>query len=172
MHLQDIHLLYEYNYWAKNRLMGVVETLTREQFTKDLGTSHTNIHGTMVHILGAEEIWLNRWNGISPPGLPTPAQIPTLEAVRDRWNTIEKAMVALCNTLQSDADLMSVRSYKDIKGNSYSHPLYQMMQHLVNHSTYHRGQITAMLRQLGVQPASTDLIGFYREKAVQDNASR
>ena len=60
--------------------------------------------------------------------------------------------------------------FRNIAGNQFRHPLWETMQHLVNHSTYHRGQVTTLLRQLGVKPMSTDMIAFYRERAVQATA--
>lgn len=63
-------------------------------------------------------------------------------------------------------DLVRVHDIRTTKGEPYSHPLWQMMQHLINHGTYHRGQVTTMLRQLGVKPVATDLIAFYRQCAA------
>ncbi|MBI1805418.1 MAG: DinB family protein [Ignavibacteria bacterium] len=162
MHLSDIHTLYEYNYWANSRLLGIVETLTMEQFTKDLGSSHGGIHGTLVHIMAAEEIWLKRWKGESPTILRTTAEFPTFDTMSDHWDMVEHEMMGFCHMLKSDQDIMKAVSYKDTKGTPYSQPLYQMMQHLINHSTYHRGQVVTMLRQLSVKPIGTDLIMYYR----------
>jgi len=64
----------------------------------------------------------------------------------------------------TDERLSSVLIYKTMEGKQFSNILWQMMQHLINHSTYHRGQVVTMLRQLGVKPIGTDLITFYREK--------
>ena len=73
MNLQDIHDLYDYNYWAKRRILAVVETLSPEQFAKDLSSSHGGIQGTLFHIMGAEEIWFKRWKGESPSSFGTAA---------------------------------------------------------------------------------------------------
>ena len=77
---------------------------------------------------------------------------------------IEHEMMGFCHMIKSENDIQKIITYKDLKGNEYSQPLYQLMQHLVNHSTYHRGQVAAMLRQMDVKPAGTDLIRYYREK--------
>jgi uncharacterized damage-inducible protein DinB len=164
MQVSDIHLLYEFNYWAKSRLLDVVETLTAEQFTKDLGSSHGGIQGTLVHSMGAEEIWLKRWKGEHPTSMYTANDFPTVESLVSRWNLLEHQMMEFCHLLKTDDDIKKVVAYKDMKGNEHSQPLWQMMQHLVNHSTYHRGQVVTMLRQLGVKPVGTDLIAFYRKK--------
>ena len=161
MHLQDIHNLYEYNYWANHRLLDVVETLSHEQFTKDLRSSHGGIHGTLVHIMAAEEIWLKRWKGESPTGLRKPEEFPTFEAMSDHWDMVEHEMMGFCHMLKSDDYITRMTTYKTIEGKSFSQPLYQMMQHLVNHSSYHRGQVSLMLRQLGAEPVPTDFLVFF-----------
>jgi uncharacterized damage-inducible protein DinB len=73
-------------------------------------------------------------------------------------------MMGFCHMLKSEHDTQRIVTYKDLKGNEYSQPLWQMMQHLVNHSTYHRGQVVTMLRQLGAKPIGMDLVVFYRER--------
>ena len=163
MHLQDIHDLYEFNYWANHRILQLLEQLPAEQYAREMGSSHGGTHGTLVHAMGAEEIWLQRWKGNSPGTMYTASEFPGLEAVSNRWEMVEMEMMGFCHMLKTDDDILKVISYKDMKGNAYSQPLYQMMQHLVNHSTYHRGQIITLLRQLGAKPVGTDLITFYRE---------
>jgi uncharacterized damage-inducible protein DinB len=164
MNLSDIQTLFEYNYWAWHRIIPVAETLSEEQYQKNLGSSHGGIHGTLVHAVGAEETWLRRWRGDSPTSFPTPANIPTLAALKERWNRIEREVMSFIGTLRNDEDIRRTITYKDIKGNSYTQVLYQTMQHAVNHGSYHRGQVSGMIRQLGVKPANTDLINFYRQK--------
>ena len=164
MHLKDIHNLYEFNYWANHKILGVIETLSPEQFTKDHGSSHGGIHGTLFHIMGAEEIWLKRWKGESPTTFSKAEDYPTLDALTQHWDVVEHEMMGFCHMLKTDDDILKVLSYNDLKGNSYAQPLYQMMQHLVNHSSYHRGQVVTMLRQLGAKPVGTDMIAFYRQQ--------
>ncbi len=165
MTLNGIHLLFEYNYWAKARIMSVVERLTEEQFTQNLGSSHSGIHGTLVHIVGAEHIWLSRWIGKSEFKLLDPKDYPTRAIMQEKWDEVEQRMGEFVGSL-TETDLSNVVTYKTTEGKQFSNPLWQMMQHMVNHSTYHRGQVVTMLRQLGVRPIGTDLITFYREKAT------
>ena len=162
MHLHDIHNLFEYNYWANHRILGVVETMQTDQILKDLGSSHGGIHGTLVHMMGAEEIWIRRWKGESPASFYTASEFPTFEAVANRWEMVEMEMMGFCHMLKIEEDLKQIISYKDLKGNPYSQPLWQLMQHLANHSTYHRGQIVTMMRQLGTKPVGTDLVSYFR----------
>lgn len=163
MTLADIQTLYDFNYWAKARIMSVVETLSQEQFTKNLGSSHGGIHGTLVHIVGAEHIWLSRWIGQAVFRLLDPKDYSTIPAVRQKWDEVEQQMGEFVGGL-TEENLSAIVTYKTTEGRQFSNPLWQMMQHVINHSTYHRGQIVTMLRQLGVKPIGTDLITFYREK--------
>ena len=163
MSREDIEVLYQYNSWATDRILNIVATCTPEQFLKDLGSSHGGIHGTLVHTMGAEEVWLKRWKNQEITQICTPQQFPTFDAVITRWKTIETDIDGFCRTLKTDEDILRICDYKDLKGNAYSGPLHQLMQHLVNHSTYHRGQVVTMLRQTGLKPVATYLVKFYRE---------
>ena len=167
MHLKDIHTLYEYNYWANHALLDIVEGLSEDQFKKDLGSSHGGIHGTLFHAMGAEEIWLKRWKGESPTSFNKAKDYPTFDALTKHWHMVEHEMMGFCHMLKTDADILRVITYRDLKGNEYSQPLYHLMQHLANHSTYHRGQVVTLLRQLGVKPIGTDLVAYYRSLSPQ-----
>lgn len=163
MTISDIQTLYDFNYWAKARIMTVVETLSDEQFTKDLGSSHGGIQGTLVHIVGAEHIWLSRWIGQPANKLLDPKDYSTIPAIRQKWDDVEQDMSDFVSNL-TEENLSATVTYRTTEGKQLSNPLWEMMQHVVNHSTYHRGQIVTMLRQLGVKPIGTDLITFYRQK--------
>jgi uncharacterized damage-inducible protein DinB len=167
MNLQDIRDLYEFNFWAKGRLLESAGTLTPEQYAANLNSSHGGIQGTLVHLVGAEEIWVRRWKGDSPTTFMSPADFPTLQSISDRWDMVEHEIMGFCHMLKSDADVGRQVSYKDLKGNAYTMALSLLMQHLVNHSSYHRGQIVTMLRQAGIKPVPTDLVAFYRERAAK-----
>ena len=164
MTLRDIQTLYDYNYWAHHRILDVVALLTHEQFTKNLASSHGGLHGTMFHAMGAEEIWLKRWKGVSPVSFGRAEDFPDFQALRSHWESVEREMMAFVRDLKSDKDVERIITYKDLKGNEYAQPLHQLMQHLVNHSSYHRGQVVAMLRQVGAKPVGTDMVAFFREK--------
>jgi len=164
MNRLDILTLYDYNAWANGRTLGTAEALTPEQFLKDLGTSFPSVRDTLVHIVAAEWVWLRRWQGESPTALIPGSDFPTLGSVKDRFATIERERQALLGSLTEER-LAQPFAYKDLAGNPYRLPLVQSMQHLVNHGSYHRGQITTMLRQLGARPVSTDMSRYYLEKA-------
>ena len=160
MNKNDIQLLYEYNRWANSQTLDASAKLTEEQFTKDLSSSYRSVRDTLAHILAAEWIWLTRWNGVSPRALLNPLDFPDLGSLRAGWAEVERDQTAFVNDL-TDASLESVVTYLNTMGEEWKYPLGQMMQHLVNHSTYHRGQMATMLRQLGAEPAPTDFLIFF-----------
>jgi uncharacterized damage-inducible protein DinB len=169
MDTRDFRNLYRYDSWANHRTLESCAQLTPEQFTRNLGSSFDSVRDTLVHIFGAEWIWLERWHGRTPTGLPVAADFPDLESVRRRWAEIERDLVDYIASLTQE-DLQRVLEYKTTAGVAYSQPLRHCLQHLANHSTYHRGQIATLLRQLGAKATPTDLIAFYREQAAPASA--
>ena len=169
MNIEEFRLLYEFNSWANRRTLESCDTLTHEQLTRGLGSSFPSVRDTLAHILGAEWLWLERWHGRLPDALPKATDYSNLEALRARWNEIERDLLDYVVSL-SNEDLARILSIKTTQGVPYSQPLWQMLQHLVNHGSYHRGQIAAMLRQLGAKAQTTDLIAFYRQRAAQASA--
>jgi uncharacterized damage-inducible protein DinB len=92
--------------------------------------------------------------------------VSTLEAVRGHWQSVEKDQARFVAGLDETAVTRPL-TYVTFAGETFTQPLDQMLRHVVNHGTYHRGQVTTMLRQLGGQPVSTDLIRFYRDRATR-----
>jgi uncharacterized damage-inducible protein DinB len=165
MNVEDFRLLYDYNSWANRRTLEACGALSEDQFTRDLGSSFRSVRDTLAHICLVEWLWLERWLGRSPDKFPPAAELPTLESVNRRWAEIERNLLAYVSALQPE-DIERVVQHKTTAGVPQSAPLGQMLQHLVNHGTYHRGQVATLLRQLGAKPISTDLIFFYRERAA------
>jgi len=166
----DIALLYEYDRWANNRVIESALALAPEQFARDLGGSFSSVRDTLVHILAAEWIWLTLWTHPSPSpefmadlrkrreALFAPASFPDLATVKSKWAEIERDQRDFVSGL-TDGDLeRMVQS----RGGELS--LAHLMQHLANHSTYHRGQISLMMRQLKADPVATDFHVFLTER--------
>jgi uncharacterized damage-inducible protein DinB len=163
MTVQEILILFEYDKWANDRTVESVSSISEGKYLDDLKSSHGGIHGTLVHIYGANMVWLQRWKEGSPLKPVTVDGIPNLESLKTYWEKYQSELDSYLRNL-SESKLIASHSYKDLKGNQYSEPLFQQMQHRVNHSSYHRGQIVTMLRQIGSKPNGTDLITFYRTK--------
>lgn len=160
MNKRDIQLLFEYNRWANAEILRSVSELTPQQLTTNLRTSHGSVHGTLTHTLSSEWIWLTRCQGVSPKAQLDPADFPGLAAVRTKWTEVEQNLKRYIDAL-TDEMLKTVISYTNTQGEQWSYPLWQIMQHVVNHSSYHRGQIAGMLRQLDAKPAMTDYLVYF-----------
>jgi len=169
MDVQDFRLLYEYNSWANQRTLDSCNVLTGEQFTRDLGSSFRSVRDTLAHIYGAEWLWLERWHGRIPNALPLSSNFPDLASLRSRWTELETNLHTFISSLTS-SELERIIKYKNTQGVPFEGPLWPMLQHVVNHSSYHRGQIATLLRQLGAKPVSTDLIAFHRERPARLSA--
>ena len=166
MNIEDFRLLYDYNSWANGRTLDSCVSLTEEQFTRDLASSFRSVRDTLVHICGAEWVWLERWHGRSHNGLPSTVDFPNFDAAARHLKEIDRSLIDHVESLTNE-DLQRSVSYKTTSGAPFTQPNWQMLQHVANHSTYHRGQLATLVRQLGAKPISTDMIAFYRERAAQ-----
>ncbi|HKW19155.1 MAG TPA: DinB family protein [Terriglobales bacterium] len=162
---EEIRQLYDYNSWANHRSLGATEKLSAEQFTRSMGSSFASVRDTLAHIYGAEWLWLERFQGRSPSALPNADEFGNVQTLREAWTELEQRLLSFVGGL-SQADLDRVLEYKTLRFGLYTNPLWQSMLHLVNHGTYHRGQVTTLLRQLGAEPILLDLMHFYRERAT------
>jgi uncharacterized damage-inducible protein DinB len=164
MNKEDIQFLYEYNRWANACVLDAVSRLSAEAFTRDLASSHPSVRDTLAHILAAEWIWLRRWQGVSPNALFNPADFSDIGSLRARWAEVEREQADFVESIVEES-LATVIAYTNTKGEEWKYPLGQMMQHVVNHSSYHRGQVTTMLRQLGAEAVATDFLVFIDVKS-------
>jgi uncharacterized damage-inducible protein DinB len=161
MNSDYLRQLLDFHYWARNRVLAAVELLTAEQYERPMGSSFSSIRDTLNHIYQAEWIWFERWNGVSPTSFPE--AIPDLAALRAKWSELEGKVRAYVDAA-GETGMDRVVEYKLMSGKPGASPLWQMIAHVVNHASYHRGQVTTMLRQSGSVPAkSTDMITFFRE---------
>ena len=163
MTLHEARLLHAFNSWATNRIFNAVAELPQEDYVRDMKSSHGSIHGTLLHMVAAEQIWLSRWRqapGITPPVV----QAATLASLRTAWEKVGYETAKFLGTM-SDKKLQGTFTMTTAKGETFTHLYAQAFQHVVDHSTYHRGQVVTMLRQLGRVPPSTGMISFYRETA-------
>ena len=164
MQIDAIRELYDYNHWANQRVLSAMTPLTDDMFTRNMGNSFVSLRDTLAHILGAEWIWLERWLGRSPRALLSASDFPTLQAVERRWEAVRLDQNQYIQTLVPDR-LNDDVSYTNTRGERYSYALWRQMLHVLNHSSYHRGQVTTLLRQMGAEPAGTDLLVYYDQSA-------
>ena len=162
MTLQEMKVLQAFNAWATLRVFEAVAKLTTEQYTMDMKSSHKNIHGTLTHIVAAEKMWLSRFVGKPDARLMTSADLPTLPDVKAAWEKVGYESAKFLGGM-TDKKLQDTFTMTTVRGETFTHVYWHALQHIVDHSTFHRGQIVSMMRQQGVQPPSTGLIKFYRE---------
>jgi uncharacterized damage-inducible protein DinB len=165
MDLRRIQELFRYNTWANTRVLDTVAGLDPGQFGRALGGSYPSVQATLVHILWAEWLWLERWRSGSPTRVFAPEEFPSLSSLRSRWSQVQAEQGAFLESLVAGraGRLEEVVRYTNLKGERWEYPLWRQLYHLLNHSSYHRGQVTTMLRMLGVQPRTTDFLNFCDE---------
>jgi uncharacterized damage-inducible protein DinB len=154
-----IATLYRYNAWANARILAAAARVTPAQFLAGGGASYDSIRDTLVHTLGAQWLYLERWHGRSPRALPPPAEFPDLAAVCARWQDVERATATFVAGL-TDARLAEVIAYTNLQGEPWAYPLWQQMVHQVNHGTQHRSEAAVMLTHAGASPGGLDLLHF------------
>lgn len=160
MNADDVREQFRYNRWANHQLLGAVEALSAEQYTRDLGSSFPSVRDTLVHVLSSEWLWTERWKGVSPQRRLDPADYPDLAALRAAWAAVEAEQDAYLDAL-IDADLDRPFAYRNPKGERWEYPTWQCLVQCTTHGLYHRGQVTTMLRQLGAVPVETDFLTYY-----------
>lgn len=165
----DILLLYEYDRWANRRVLNAASTLTHEQFTRCVSGSFHCVRDTLLHILGGDWVWLAYWK--NPPDSPaalsdlrakrdalfSPEAFPNVDVLQSKWIEVELEQSDFVNRLNNK----SLAKMLPFRGTWLT--LMHLMQHVVNHSTYHRGQVALTMRQLGAEPLATDFHVFLVE---------
>ena len=150
----------QYSRWASERSLEAARPLDEEELTRDLHNSHGGVLGTLVHIYQADRIWLSRLQATPRTTLAEPGETWSLDRLAEAWTDVHSRYQEWARGTDSQATL----HYKNLAGVDHSLPVWQVIFHLVNHASYHRGQITTMLRQLGYSPVATDLHVFYLEQ--------
>lgn len=137
----------EYQAWANSTLLEQLAGLEELPFT---------VEGILAHLAAATTIWVDRVEG-----LPTMGDVSPSMPFADSHKMIVDADARAIRLVQT-RDPSEVIEYRNTQGVPFSNPLHEIIRHVVNHGTYHRGQIAGQLVAIGVEPASTDLIQFYR----------
>ncbi len=162
MNVQDLQFLYDYNYWARDRILETVAKLSQAQYLEPKPYSHGSVHNTLVHILSAEWIWRTRCQErTSPSGALAADAFPSLESIKERWQQEEGRMRGYLGGL-SEPELQAVVTYKRTGGEPQRNILWQLLSHVVNHGTEHRSVLAAELTAYGFSPGDIDIIRFTR----------
>lgn len=161
MTAREARELFAYNRWANARFVEAVAALGDEQRRQRIESSFPSILETLAHVVGAEWVWLRRWLGENPTAFPPWLDGASFDQLRSRLATIEDEREAYLEDLE-DGDLERELAYATLDVTPHRNRLADLFRHVVNHSSYHRGQLTTMLRQLGAVPPATDLVLYLR----------
>ena len=168
MNLSDIRHLFDYTEWANELALNAAAELSDEDCRRDFKISHCSIFATLLHMAGAEWIWLERWLGRSPAGkeawsLWTTDSCADLLVLKQRWREVIERRAKFISELE-EPGLAAELSFKLLSGDPSTLRLVDQMQHVVNHATLHRGQVVGMIRQLDIAPPATDLLFYLRRE--------
>ena len=150
----------DYTIWASRRVLEAAAALPAEELTRDFGTADKSVLGTLLHVYTADFIWIERCHGTSPTTRPygDDASFSNLQAgwpqVWDRWKKYAEGL----DEATADGEI----AYTTLKGDAFRTPIWQIILHVVNHGTHHRGQAAGFLRSLGKTPPPLDLTAYYR----------
>ncbi len=154
--------MYEYDNWANSRILNAIKDISSSELEMDLGGSFPTVHGTLLHMLWVELMFMRRWQGLSTQDLADPPELASVQEIQNAWQALEKERNVYLDRLQ-DSELDTPSNYSDSRGRPVSVPLWQAVFQCINHSTFHRGQIVTKLRQLGKVPPATDFMMFCRQ---------
>ena len=155
--LSAVKELFDYAYWARDRQLEACSVLTQDQLLQTLGGSFSCLRDTLAHCVNVEWLWLERWHGRTPASIPPADSVPTLASIKQKWLDTERGMRAFLSGLD-DAAMARVMTCTGTRGNVWTHPLWKFLMHFLNHQSYHRGQVTFMLRQFGIKPPAVDYL--------------
>ena len=159
MTLEVIRRLYAFNEWANARYLESITNLSGEAFGRTIASSFPSIRDTFGHIAGAEWLWLRRWLGESPTSIPSWSQDCTLDILRTRLGEVEEERREFIAGL-TDTRLHEPLEFRLLSGKPGKAPLLELMVHVTNHSTYHRGQLATLFRHIPATPPATDYLIF------------
>ncbi|RMF59062.1 MAG: hypothetical protein D6746_08840 [Bacteroidetes bacterium] len=163
MTVRDLENLFDYSYWANEKLFQVIAQLTPEAFTRSVAGSYGSVRNTLVHVLSTEWGWLARCGGPDRGSRLEAEHYPTADALLEAWLRVESYMRTFLSSL-ADEDLTRMVEYQGAGGAARSMPVGELLHHAANHAVHHRGQVALLLRELGYAPGNVDLLYYYAEK--------
>ena len=170
MNIAEILDLYEYNRWAHERCLDATADLSGDQYSERLVGSFSSLRGTLEHLLATEVVWLSRWEGHSLGDAPDYGGCKDVTSLRSLWDSFWHRQRSFLEAL-TEEDLLQLVAIRTRSGIETVQPLGDTLVHVVNHSTYHRGQIATQIRQLGATPPSTDYFLYCLGRSVDQSDS-
>jgi len=162
--LNEIRRWFAYTRWANDHMLDACETVDPTALSRDVGASFGSLHGTLEHLYSADWVWLERFQGRNPSSWPARGTLKTVGNFREAWASLAVERARFVDALDARR-LGEPFAYRNLKGEAFSYPLGDLLRHVSNHATYHRGQVMQMVRQLGGTARSTDYVLWLREGA-------
>lgn len=153
----------DFTAWASSRLVEAASKLSGEELNRDFGTADKSVLGTLFHTYAADRIWFSRVEN-KPRLFIEDGEAVTLAVLQSDWPALLERWKSWAAGL-SDEQAAANLDHTDLQGRHWSLPLWQVVLHVVNHATHHRGQVSGFLRALGHTPPPLDLVRYYRELA-------
>ncbi|MEQ1884219.1 MAG: DinB family protein [Bryobacteraceae bacterium] len=150
-----------YTRWASVRLVEAAGALSFDELTRDFQTADKSVLGTLVHIFAADRVWMARIRGDVPGPFVDATKDMHLSVLQNEWPALLEQWADWVAGLSEVAITANI-PYNDLRGNPYQTPAWQILLHMVNHGTHHRGQVSGFLRAMGHKPPVLDLIAYYR----------
>ena len=163
MTANDLRAHMRYSAWASKRLVDVAATLDEAELARDFATADKNLVGTLAHVYAADRIWMARVQGRTLAKFIDDSD-RKLDVLRYDWPPLLAQWDALLGK-ETDDSVQRGITYANLKGDLFETPLWQIVLHVVNHGTHHRGQASGFIRAMGHTPPPLDLIAYYREKS-------
>jgi uncharacterized damage-inducible protein DinB len=163
--IDDFDSLYAFNRWANDRVLGACRKLTAEQYAAEPVPGWSSVRSTIVHIAVVTEGWIRGLAGEPVVDVLTEADLP---AVDDAARLLEKAdrMLADLRPSLTPERLATPQTMRG-RGRTATLPPWAVLRHIVNHSTYHRGQVASKLKRFGIEQPATDLVFWAIERIPQ-----
>ncbi|WP_409252333.1 DinB family protein [Bacillus sp. SCS-153A] len=155
--MEKISQLFHYHVWATDKLLAYIEKEVPDTFSVQIESVFPSIRETFQHQYEVDCLWYGRMNNSYQNDLEKPS------SPGDYRLAFQSLHQAMNRFIAESRDLTSMVSYRTSEGEEFKNRVEDLLQHLVNHGTYHRGNIGAMLRQQGSPGCSTDYIYFLRE---------
>jgi uncharacterized damage-inducible protein DinB len=171
MTIEIFRLMADYNLWMNDKVYAAAETLSADAFERDRGAFFGSIAGTLEHLLGVDVLWLKRFRktalgaglgaieAIAAPTEPDVRMFPTLAAMRECRIVLDRLIIDWIGGLAA-TDLGGPLAYRRMNGDRHVKPAVPVLMHFFNHQTHHRGQVTTLLTQAGVDVGVTDLVAM------------
>jgi uncharacterized damage-inducible protein DinB len=155
-----LRLQLDYSAWATQRLLDVAATLSPEELTRDFQTADKCVLNTLAHIYAGDRMWLSQVLG-APRATFVDPEDRDLTLLQTEWPTLHQRWKLWMRDLSDDDVAEKMIFFEGMRGNPYTKPVWQIVLHVVNHGTHHRGQVSGFLRAMGHKPPPLDLMEYY-----------